>query len=127
MAGEINPTQYSNPPKKLRGGDWKYASVTGGIVNTTAVTLFAAVAGVSGGIEGLDYINTSATASEFEVYSGATVIYRGYAPASMTAPASIPGLSTAPLYGNAGEALTFKMVTTSTATRINARGGTNKR
>lgn len=118
---------FSNPagndsPRQRRAAGWRFSTATGGITNTTAVVAKAAETGVRQGIKALDYINTSATASEFEVLSAANVIYRGYAPANMTVPASVPGLAERPLFGNSGEAISVKMVTTATATRFNLRG-----
>lgn len=120
--GDFSTSVGAAVPRLQKTAAWRYSTATGGIVNTTAAVVRTGVSGQRMGVLSLDYINTSATASEFEIYSGANVIYRGYAPANMTAPASIPGLANDPLFTNAGEDLSIKMVTTATATRFNLRG-----
>lgn len=119
--GDFSNAVSTAKPKALNAAPFVFSTASGGITNTTAVTAKAAEANTVFGVHGIDYINPAATASEFEIYSGANVIYRGYAPASMTVPASVPGLSSEPLFTNAGEDLKIKMVTTSTATRFNVR------
>lgn len=102
---------------------WYYAGATGGITDTTAVDLTPA--GVSGQryfLSALQYLNTSATASEIVIQkkTGTAVVWRGHAPASMTFPASI--VFDPPLQGLADDTLQVKMVTTSTATIVSAQG-----
>lgn len=126
MAGELNPTSNGLAPRAQRSPNWRANAVAGGVVNNTAVTLKAGVAGQSFSLEGFDFQNVSGTATEFVILSGANVIYRGYAPATMAAPVSIPNLSLVsgtPLWTNAGEDLKFQCVTTGTQTYFNARGG----
>ncbi len=120
--GDFSTSVGAAIPRMQKTSAWRYSTASGGITDTTAVTARAGVAGQRMGILSLDYINTTATASEFEIYSGANVIYRGYAPASMAAPVAISGLTSDPLYTNGGEDFKIKMTTTATATRFNARG-----
>jgi hypothetical protein len=100
---------------------WNYAGATGGITNTADVAVMAAGgASVRNYMTGLQYQNTSATASEIVVKDGATVIWRGYAVANMAAPASLAFAT--PLKGTANTALNVAMLTTATATIVSAQG-----
>lgn len=104
------------------GDRWQYAGITGGIVDTADVVLTASAgAGLRNYLTSIQYINTAAVASEIVVKDGATVIWRGMAPASMTFPATVD-FSAAPLRGTAATALNVAMVTTGTATRVSAQG-----
>lgn len=120
--GDFSNAVNTAKPKARNAAPFIFSTASGGITNTTAVTAKAAEANTVFGVHGIDYINTSATASEFTILSGSTVIYRGYAPANMTAPVAVPGLSTEPLFGGVNEDLKVQMGTTSTATRFNIRG-----
>lgn len=100
---------------------WQYAGVTGGLIDTADVVVSAAgAAGVRNYMTGLQFHNTSATASEIVVKDGSTVIWRGVAPASMAQPAAIN--FDVPLRGTAATALNVAMITTGTATRVSAQG-----
>lgn len=102
---------------------WSYAAASGGIVNTTAVTIkAAAAAGIRNYLRSLQVINSAAVASEFSVRDGAagTVLYRGYVPASMTAQQQIN--FDPPLRGTAATLMEVVMATTATATMFNAQG-----
>lgn len=100
---------------------WSYVAAAGGITNTSDVTLVAAAgAGKSNYITSIQLHNKSATATEVEVKSGATVLWRGYAPASGVGPVTV-SFGT-PLASAANTALTAACVTTATATLINAQG-----
>lgn len=111
---------------------WTYASATGGITNTTAVQLVAGVSvampnGAANAkqrnfLSALQYHNSAATASEITVLDGSTVIWRGYAPASMTYPALVE--FPVALQSSPGNALNVQMGTTATATRVSAQGFT---
>lgn len=103
---------------------WQYATpIASPITNTTAVALAAAgAAGVRNYVTGLQYQNTSATASIVTIQDGTTVIWTGYAPASMTFPAAI-NFET-PLKGTAATVMNFKVNTTSTNTFVSAQGYT---
>ena len=100
---------------------WSNAAAAGGITNTSDVTLVAAAgAGKSNYLTSIQLHNKSATATEVEVKSGSTVLWRGYAPASGVGPVTVPFGT--PLASAADTALTAACVTTSSATLINAQG-----
>lgn len=100
---------------------WSYVAAAGGITNTSDVTLIAAAgAGKSNYVTSIQLHNKSATATEVEVKSGSTVLWRGYAPASGVGPVTV-SFGT-PLASAANTALTAACVTTATATLINAQG-----
>lgn len=104
---------------------WNYAAASGGIANTTAVTIKAAAAsGIRNYLRSLQVINSAAVASEFSVRDGSagTVLYRGYVPASMTAQQQIN--FEPPLRGTAATLMEVAMTTTATATMFNAQGWT---
>lgn len=100
---------------------WYYAGATGGITNTTAVTITpAAVAGQRYFLSNLQYANTG-TASEICIQqtTGPTIIWRGNAPTG--------GQETwiefdPPLQSLANDTLQVVMVTTASATRVSAQG-----
>ncbi len=105
----------------LSSAFWRYAGVAGGITDAADVTLAAAGgASVRNYLASIQYHNTSATASEIVIKDGSTVIWRGYAPASMTVPATVA--FEVPLKGTANTALNVAMITTGTATRVSAQG-----
>lgn len=102
---------------------WSYAAASGGITDTTAVTIKAAAAsGIRNYLRSLQVFNSAAVASEFSVRdgSGGTVLYRGYVPASMTVVHSLN--FNPPLRGTAATLMEVVMATTATATRFNAQG-----
>lgn len=102
---------------------WQYAGIAGGIVDTADVAIKAAAgAGVRNYLTNIQFINTSATASEIVVKDGTTIIWRGYAPASGTQVNSVE--FNTPLRGTANTALNVAMITTATATRVSAQGYT---
>lgn len=101
--------------------DWQYAAAAGGIVNTTDVAIKAAgAAGIRNYVTRLDIRNASATATEFVIKDGATVIWRQALPASMAAPVEFTFPS--PLRGTAATALNVACLTTGAAVYINASG-----
>lgn len=107
----------------LAGNFWSYAGATGGITNTSDVAVKAAAgAGVRNFLCSLQVSNSAAVASEIVVKDGATVIWRGYVPASMTTMVSVP--MSPCLRGTANTALNVAMITTGTATRVSAQGYT---
>lgn len=117
---ESTPLPTLTQPFVVPASRFNYAGATGGIVNTTAVPIAAAVAGQRNYVAALQYFNSAAVASEIEVRDGVTVIFRGYAPASMTAPVNI--VFTVPLRGSVNTAINVAMATTATATRVSAQG-----
>lgn len=103
---------------------WSYVAASGGITNTSAVTLVAAPGvGKANYVTAVQIMNSSATATEVVITSGSTVIWRVRVGASMTAPVSI--VFARPLIGGNNEALTATCATTSSATYINAQGYTD--
>lgn len=103
---------------------WAYAAGSGGITNTTDVTLVAAGgAGKSNYVTGFQVMNTSATATEVVIKSSSTVLWRGVVGASMTQPVGLVFLP--PLIGANNTALTAACITTATVTYVNAQGYTD--
>lgn len=102
---------------------WSYAAASGGIVNTTAVTIKAAgAAGVRNYLKSLNVVNGHATVStEVLVRDGAagTVLHRGWAQA---AGGGYAVLFDPPLRGTAATLLEVVNVTTGSATYVNASG-----
>lgn len=116
--------QAVNKPFASSELDWQYAALTGGIINTTDVAIKAAAgASVRNYITSFQYRNTNAVATEFVIKDGATVIWRGYAAANMTAPEDVVLLT--PLKGSANTALNVACITTGAALFFNAQGFSN--
>lgn len=102
---------------------WAYAGATGGIINTTDVAVkTAAGASVRNYISGIQFKNTSATASEIVIKDGATIIWRGHVSASMTVSDTV--VFNPPLRGTANTAVNVAMITTATATIVSLQGYT---
>jgi hypothetical protein len=105
----------------VAGSTWQYAGAAGGITDTADVAVKASAGAlIRNYMTSLQYLNTSAVASEIVVKDGATIIWRGYAPAAMTVPVNITFPQ--PLRGSAATALNVAMITTATATRVSAQG-----
>lgn len=99
---------------------WSYAC-TAPITNTTDVALkTAGASGIRNYINGFQLQNSNATATEVVIKDGATVIWRGYLPASMTMPVNIS--FDQPLRGTAATAVNFACITTGANVYINAQG-----
>lgn len=104
---------------------WSYSAASGGITNTSDVTLIAAAgAGRSNYLTSLQVCNTSATATEVVVKSGSTVLWRCKVGASMTRSVHIE--FTRPLISANNTALTAACITTGTATYLDAQGYTDE-
>lgn len=108
---------------------WSYAAASGGIVNTTEVAIKGAPAGaLVNYITSLQLINTDATVGTEVVLtdgSGGTVIWRGFAPASIAAvtqPIMADIHFVPPLFCTAATALYVKCITDSSQTYVNAQG-----
>lgn len=107
---------------------WQYAAASGGITDTNDVTLAAApAAGLRNYLTHLDIINTDATVgTEVVVKDGSTVLWRGFAPASLAAvsqPSIVSIVFPTPIrQPTTATALTAACVTTSSQTYINAQG-----
>lgn len=106
--------------------DWFYAGAAGGITNTSDVVLAAAAgAALYNTCSSLQFLNTSTTGTEIVIKDGSTIIWRGYAPATIalvTQLQIVPITFIPPLRSSANAALNFACLTTSTATRISAQG-----
>lgn len=107
-------------PYSIPEMDFQFA-VAAPITGTTDTVIKAAgAAGVKNYMTALQVINTSATATEYVVKDGATVIYRGFAPANMTAVDDT--VFPTPLKGSAAVALNFACITTAANVYVNAQG-----
>ena len=110
-------------PFALPAETWTYAAASGGIVNTTAVTVKAAgAAGVRNYVTQVQVINGHATVStEVMIRDGAagTVLWRGWAQA---AGGGVAATFTPPLRGTAATLLEVVNVTTGAATYFNLQG-----
>lgn len=100
-------------PYSIPENEWQYAAVAGGIlVNTDVVAKAAAGATLRNYISGFQLQNAGATATEFVIKDGATVIWRGFLPANMTAPVDFTFVT--PLRGTLNTAVNIQAVTAST-------------
>lgn len=126
--GPTNPFNVSGDVGPLVTSlDWKYAALTGGITDTSDVVLSAAAgAGLYNVLQSMQIINTDATVgTEVVVKDGSTVIWRGFAPASIalvTQPSMVEISFSPPLAGSANTAMNAACITTSSQTYINAQG-----
>lgn len=104
-----------------QANSWTYAAASGGITDTSDVTLAAAAGvGLSNFLTGIQIMNKSAVATEVVVKDGSTIIWRGYSPASGVGPLSITFED--PLQSSPNTALKFAAITTSSAIYVNAQG-----
>ena len=99
---------------------WYYAAPTGGLTDNTSHTLTAGVTNQRNFLTALQFNNAGTTASEIVILDNATVIWRGYAPAS--AAHGEEANFDPPLQSSKGNALNVQMVTTGSATRVSAQG-----
>lgn len=110
-------------PYALPGSTWNYAAASGGITNTTAVTIRAAQgAGIRNYLSAIQVVNGHATTStEVLIRDGAsgTVLHRGWAQA---AGGGFACEFNPPLRGTAATLLEVVNVTTGAATYVNAQG-----
>lgn len=109
---------------------WQYAAATGGITDTSDVTIAAAPgADRRNYLCAIQFLNTDATVgTELVVKSGSTVLWRGYAQHSVAA-VSQPGMVSvvfpvAIRQPDLNTALTVAAITTSGQTYVNAQGWT---
>lgn len=113
--------QLVNKPFGTAELDWQYASIAGGIVNTTDVAVKAAAgASVRNYVTGIQYRNTNAVATELVIKDGSTVIWRVLAPANMAAPEDCVFIT--PLKGTANTAINVACITTGAAVYVNLQG-----
>lgn len=104
-----------------RVADFKHATAP---VTTTADLAVKAAAGgnLRNYITSFQYQNIGAVATEVVLKDGSTIIWRGYAAASMAAPACV-NFGT-PLRGSANTAVNFAAITTGANIYINTQGYT---
>lgn len=114
----------------LPGTAWTYAAASGGITDTAAVALVAAqAAGIRNYCTNLQIINTDATVATEVVLTdgvGGTVLWRGFAPATIAA-VSQPSMVNitfwpSPIRSSAATALCAVAITNSSQTYVNAQG-----
>lgn len=123
-----NPMPVSGAVAKQSSSvDWKYAALTGGITDTSDVVLKAAAgASLFNTLDSLQFLNKNAsTSTEIVVKDGSTVIWRGWAPATiaLVTPLQMVAITfDPPLQSSANTALNFACITTSTNTYVNAQG-----
>lgn len=110
--------------------EWSVAAGSGGIADTADVVAKAAATGRRHYVTGAQMINTDATVgTEVVIKSAATVIWRGFAPASIAAvtqPSMVDIKFNPPLRTVAGEALNVACITNSSQTYVNLQGYTAK-
>lgn len=100
--------------------DWQFACAAGGIINTTDVAAKASAgAGVRNYVTGMTLSNANATATEFVIKDGATVIWRGNCPANMP---TVPITFTTPLRGTAATAINVACLTTAAQVYCSLQG-----
>ena len=107
-------------PYAIPESTWQYGSSTAVTGTSDVVVKAAAAAGIRNYMTGLQYHNTSATASVIVVKDGSTVIWASMAPASMAKPAFMA--FPVPLRGTAATAMNVAMLTTATNTFVAAQG-----
>lgn len=107
-------------PFAIPESDWQFGC-TAVVSNTTDLVVKAAAgAAIRNYITGISYQNTNATATEVVIKDGATVVWRGYAAASMSVPAVVTFPT--PLKGTANTAVNFANITTAASVYVNAQG-----
>lgn len=110
------------------GTAWFYVAASGGITDTAAVSLAGAQAGMRNYCTGLQFINTDATVGTELVLTdgvGGTVLWRGFAPASIasvTQPSLVSVTFNPPIRSTANTILAAVCITTSSQTYVNAQG-----
>lgn len=123
-----NPMPVTGAVAKLSTSlDWKYAALTGGITDTVDVVLHAAAgANLFNTLDALQFVNAAASVNtEIVVKDGSTVIWRGYAPASIALVTQLQMVTVTfdpPLQSSANTALNFACITTASKTYVNAQG-----
>lgn len=101
---------------------WRYASLSGGIVDTTAVTIAPAVVGMRNYIDSLQVFNSGAAGTEVIIRDGSLgpVLWRGYVGATT---ASLQVDFKHPIKGSINTLLEVVLSSgTTVAVRINVQG-----
>lgn len=107
-------------PYSIPEYEWQYSVAAPITVATDQVVKVAGAIGIKNYVTGFQIINTGATATEYVIKDGATVIFRGYAPASMNTINDV--IFNAPLKGTAATALNFACITAGANVYFNAQG-----
>ena len=110
-------------PYALPGATWQYASVSGGVTDTSDdVARAAQGAGSRNYVVSVDVVNGHASVStEVVIKSGSTVIWRGYA---KSGGGGVARKFDPPLRGGDNEAINVTNITTGSATYFNLQGYT---
>lgn len=117
--GILNPDSDQVPNSAT--SPWTFAGASGGIVDTTPVALKAAVTGKVIYLDAIQFVNSDDTvATEVEILSGSTVLWRGFAPAEGVSPQAI--VFDGSIKTVAGQALNVKAVTTAAQLIVSAQG-----
>lgn len=99
---------------------WSYVAASGGIADTSDVTLVAATSGLVNYLQSMQITNQPGAAStQVVIKTGSTVLWRGYA-ASGDSVQSVT--FSQPLMGAVGTSLTAAAITTAASLLINAQG-----
>ncbi|WP_431304054.1 ubiquitin-activating E1 FCCH domain-containing protein [Sediminicoccus sp. BL-A-41-H5] len=107
-------------PFSLPELDWSYAGPITGLTTATDTAVRAAAGvGIRSYVTGLQVQNTSATASEFQIKDGATVLWRCLMPANS---AFLDITFPSPLRGTANTALNIQAVTAGSVVVANLQG-----
>lgn len=119
-----NSMQVSPAYDHSSSDDWSYVAGSGGIVDTTAVTLCpVGEPNKRPLITRLDVLNTHATVdTEVTILDGATVIWRRKMKSANVAGSSFSAAFSPPLRGSPGAAITAVCGTTGSQIYINAGG-----
>jgi hypothetical protein len=115
LVGALIQKPYSIPEL-----DWSFTVTTPVNVTTDQVLKSAGGAGIRNYLTGFQIKNIGTTATEYVIKDGATVIYRGYLPASMINDDDVQFVS--PLKATANTALNFACITAGASVYVNAQG-----
>jgi hypothetical protein len=115
MVGALIQKPYAIPE-----ADWSYSLAAPVTTAVQTAVKSAGAAGIRNYVTGCQLQNTGATATEIQIQDGATVIWRGFLPASMMAIADI-NFNT-PLRGTAATALNVNVVTAGCNVYFNVQG-----
>lgn len=115
MVGALIQKPYAIPE-----ADFSWAAPSAIAVTTDNVVKAAGAAGIRNYVTGVQLQNTGATATEVVIKDGATVIWRGFLPASMPGIADVNFAT--PLKGSAATALNFACITAGANVYANVQG-----
>lgn len=107
-------------PFAIPEADWQFACAAPITATTDMVAKAAGGAGIRNYVTAIQIINTSATPTEYVIKDGVTVIFRGFAPANMTAVDDT--VFPTPLRGTAATAVNVAAITTAANIYVNVQG-----